>query len=416
MRVVLRLLGALELLVVIAIGALATAYLSWREPIVGLNEDRSETVVDGERIHALGPALKAANERLTQLRREIQYPSVSAAVAVDGKIFWVEAQGYADLARGIRATPNTIYPVGSVSKPLTAAVVMRLADRGLIDIDKDVRAYIPWFPQKAHPFTARQLMSHQAGIRHYKFELTPPTFSEFGSTIQYPSVRDSMRVFAGDPLLFEPDTSFAYSSHGYTVLAAVIESATGRPFLDAMHTELFEPLGMARSGGDDKLHPAAGRASDYQNPARDGHVVAAPFTNSSGKWAGGGLRATPIDLAMFGIALLEGHIVTPEKLTAMFTPRTTKDGKVNPQDYGLGFRIDTISDPAYPGRAWRAVHHGGVAVGSQAMLVLLPDHQIVVALATNAATQPPGRGMFDAATDLAVLFAQTRAQAQSASK
>jgi len=177
---------------------------------------------------------------------------------------------------------------------------------------------------------------------------------------------------------------------------------------------LFDPLGMAGSGPDDKRNPVKGRASDYQNLARDGHVIAAPETNSSGKWAGGSFRATPRDLALFGVAMLEGKIVTPETMATMFAPRQTKDGKVNRQNYGLGFRIDEISDPAYPGKSWRAVHHGGVAVGSQAMLVLLPDQRVVVALATNAATQPPGRGMFDAATDLAILFAESREPSRSA--
>jgi CubicO group peptidase (beta-lactamase class C family) len=141
---------------------------------------------------------------------------------------------------------------------------------------------------------------------------------------------------------------------------------------------------------------------------RDGHVIAAPETNSSGKWAGGGFRSTPSDLARLGVALLDGKVVSAQSLEAMFTPRTLRDGNVNPQDYGLGFRIDEIKDPAYPGKSWRAVHHGGVAVGSQAMFVLLPKERVVVALATNASTQPPGRGMFDAATDIAILFAEAR--------
>jgi serine beta-lactamase-like protein LACTB, mitochondrial len=163
---------------------------------------------------------------------------------------------------------------------------------------------------------------------------------------------------------------------------------------------------MTLSGPDDKLKPVPGRARDYMNVARDEHVLAAPETNSSNKWAGGGFRSTPQDLARFGIALLDGQVVSAEARELMFTPRKLKNGKTNLQDYGLGFRVDTIKDSAYPGKSWRAVHHGGVAVGSQAMLVLLPKERVVVALTANATTQPPGRGMFDAATDLALMFAE----------
>jgi len=246
MRIAIRILGGLLVLLLLAGGALVAMYLSWREPIRGLEEDIGEEVVDGDRVHSFGPALGAAYERLIQLRREIGYPSVSAAVAVDGKIFWTHAQGYADLDRAARATPDTIYPVGSVSKPLTAAVVMRLADRGVIDIDKDIRTYLPSFPAKAYPFTTRQLLSHQAGVRHYRLAFAPPTFSEFGSNVAYANVRDSLAVFADDPLLFEPDTAFEYSSHGYTVLAAVAEAAAGRPFLNVMQAEFVRS---ARHGG-----------------------------------------------------------------------------------------------------------------------------------------------------------------------
>jgi serine beta-lactamase-like protein LACTB len=402
MRFLLRFFGVVLLLAVLAAGGIAGFYFSVREPIPALEADAyADSHVEPAADLA---AVAAARARLTQLRRKMGYPSVSVAVAVNGAVVWREAQGYADLASGQRATVDTIYAVGSVSKALTAAGVMRLADRGVLALDVDVRAYVPSFPVKPHAITARQLLSHQAGIRHYRFEPSPPTFSDFGSNVRYANVRDSLVVFQDDPLLFEPDTSFSYSTYGYTLVSAAAESAAGMPFLDMMEAEVFGPLGMTATGGDDKRKPIAGRAGDYQNIARDGHVIAAPEVDVSNKWAGGGFRSTPRDLAVFGAAMLEGKIVSAEGLAAMFTPRKLRNGAVNPQDYGLGFRIDTLSDPAYPGKTWRAIHHGGVAVGAQGMLILFPDSRVVVALSANATTQPPGRGMFDAASDIAVSF------------
>lgn len=401
---VIRFFGALVALVVLLIAGLAAFYLSIRQPVPDLASPRWTEARSTDR--ASPDVLHKARARLVELRQEGGYPSVSVAVAVGGQVVWLGALGFADLERKTEATIDTPYAIGSVSKSLTAAVAMRLVDQGRLDLDKDVRVYVPAFPQKAYPITARQLLSHQAGIRHYRFEFSPPTFSDFGSNTQFASVGDSLKVFADDPLSFEPDTSFQYSTYGYTLLSAVIEGAAGRPFLEVMQAELFEPLAMTLSGSDDKRRPVAGRAGDYQNLARDEHVIAAPETNSSNKWAGGGFRSTPQDLVRFGTALLDGQVVPAEARELMFTPRKLKNGKINPQDYGLGFRVDTITDPAYPGKSWRAVHHGGVAVGSQAMLVLLPKERVVVALTANATTQPPGRGMFDAATDLALMFAE----------
>jgi hypothetical protein len=86
----------------------------------------------------------------------------------------------------------------------------------------------------------------------------------------------------------------------------------------------------------------------------------------------------------------------------MFTPRTLKNGKVNKQDYGLGFRIDDLTDSAYPGEKFRAIHHGGVAIGSQAMLIIMPKEGIVLAFCGNATT--PER-VFDTTSSIAIMFA-----------
>ena len=417
MRIVIRVFLGLLLFAALAAGGLFALYESNKVAIPDLAKS---SVVDSRSVEgAHNGAIARAAERLEQLRREIGYPAVSVAVAIDGVIVWQEARGWASLERKTPAKIDTPFAIGSVSKTLTAAVAMKLAERGVLDLDADIRKYLPSFPKKEHVITARQLLSHQAGIRHYNFVLSPPTFSEFGSTVQYDRVVDSLGVFANDPLLFKPDTDFAYSSYGYNLLSAVMEAAAGKPFLDLMQAEritnalfvpaeLFTPLQLANAGPDDKLRPIAGRASDYQNILRDGAVLPAPFTNSSGKWAGGGFRATPTDLARFGAALLRGEVVTAETLQAMFTPRTLANGKVNRQDYALGVRVDQITDAAYPGKSWRAVHHGGVAVGAQAMLVMLPDQKVVVALNANASTQPPARGMFDAASDIAVIFMESR--------
>lgn len=406
MRILIRIVLGLLLFAALAIGGLFALYENTKVAIPDLA--RATVVASRAAESANKATIARAAERLEQLRREIGYPAVSIAVAVDGIVVWQEAHGWASLEAKTPVTLNTPFAIGSVSKTLTAAVAMKLAERGVLDLDADIRKYLPSFPQKEHVITARQLLSHQAGIRHYNFALTPPTFSENGSNTQYNSVADGLAIFANDPLLFKPDTNFSYSSYGFNLLSAVMEAAAGKPFLDLMQSELFTPLALENTGSDDKLKPVAGRASDYQTFMRDGAVVPAPPTNSSNKWASGGFRSTPSDLARFGAALLRGDVVGKETLQTMFTPRKLANGKINPQDYALGVRVDQITDAAFPGKSWRAVHHGGVAIGSQGMLVMLPDQNIVVALSANATTQPPGRGMFDTATSIAVLFAETR--------
>ena len=400
MRWILRILAGLIALAVIVAGGVVAVYLNERQPVPDLakpdNFDRAVASAPAELI-------EKASARLVRLRQDAGFPSVSIAVGSGGKIVWAEALGYADLAAHRAATTQTQYAIGSTSKPLSASVVVRLADQGRIDLDKDIRTYAPAFPKKSYVVTARQLLSHQGGIRHYRFAFTPPVFSESCSTVQYDSATASLAAFAADPLLFEPGTDFAYSSYGYTLLAAAVEGATHAHFLETMQTELFAPVGMASSGPDDLRIQNPLRASEYQNFAGDGYVVPAPYTNVSVKWAGGGFRATPSDLVRFGMALLGDKIVTPQSRDMMFTPGKLRNGKVNRQHYGMGFRIQELKDPSHPGETWLAAHHGGVAIGTQTMLIIMPKDNIVLAFSGNMSSRD--FDIFDATTDIAIMFA-----------
>lgn len=397
---------AMVVLIVLGIAALVGLYESNRIVIADIGKAQS---IDARIEPGVEAALaQQASDAIENLRRLGGYPAVSVAVAVKGQVVWQEARGWAIVETKTPATIDTSFAIGSVSKALTAAVAMKLAERGVLNLDADIRSYVPSFPKKDHVITARQLLSHQAGIRHYRFVLSPPTFSEMGSTTQYDTTVESVGVFAQDPLLFKPDTEFSYSSFGFTLLSAAMEGAAGQPFLELMKRELFEAHGLSQTDADDKRKAIAGRAADYQNYVRDGAVIAAPFTNGSGKWAGGGFRSTPTDLARFGAALVKGQIIGADTLKVMFEPRRLASGRVNRQNYALGVRVDSITDEKYPGKTWRAVHHGGVAVGAQSMLVMLPDQEVVVAISTNATTLPPAQGLFGTATSIAVMFAERR--------
>ncbi len=240
MRWLIRIVLGLLLLAAFAAGSLFALYESNKVAIPDLA--KSSTIDTRQIDGAQSGAIARAAERLEELRREMGYPAVSVAVAVDGIIVWQEARGWASLESKAPTKVDTPFAIGSVSKTLTAAVAMKLTERGVLDLDADIRKYLPSFPQQEHVMTVRQLLSHQAGIRHYNFVLSPPTFSEFGATGQYDRVVDSLAVFANDPLLFKPDTDFAYSACGFNLLSAVMEAAAGKPFLELMQAELCTPL------------------------------------------------------------------------------------------------------------------------------------------------------------------------------
>ncbi len=361
---------------------------------------------------AYNAPIEAARTRLVAMRASRHYPAVSVAIAVGRDMVWADAWGWASIEKRIAVTTGSRFPVASVSKPMTAAVAMRLVERGVLDLDHDVREYVPDFPKKAFPVTSRQLLSHQAGIRHYRRIRTKPWLSELYLNRDFPELRSALSLFADDRLEFEPDAGFLYSSFGYTLLGAAMEGATGRKFLDLLNDELLAPNRMSATGPDSS-DAISGRTSDYVAAKAPGTVRTARLTNSSYKWPGGGLLSTATDLVRFGQAMLADEVVSSSSRNAMFTPRLLRNGEENPMRYGLGWRIATVRYLTDSTRQLTAVYHGGSAVGAESALVLIPAAGVAVAITGNAATGGDS-AMVDVAIDIARSFvAQQEREASS---
>lgn len=99
---------------------------------------------------------------------ERQIPGLSVAVAIDGRLVWSEGFGYADREKRLLACPQTQFRIASLSKLLTAAAMAQLYEQGRLDLDAPIQRYVPSFPDKGYPITARQLASHRSGIRGYR--------------------------------------------------------------------------------------------------------------------------------------------------------------------------------------------------------------------------------------------------------
>src|SRR5712671_8010285 len=199
-----RRIGFAGLLIPAALAAQATPCISRRS---GSVPAAYADVVAGERT-------------LVCQRLATQIPGVQVAVAVNGKLVWSEGFGYADAERQQPVTRETQFRIGSVSKPLTATAVVLLYERGKLDLDVPVQRYVPSFPDKGTPITTRQLGGHLAGIRHYQGD-------EFTLNQRFPTVTAALAIFQNDSLVAKPGTRFSYSSYGFNLISAVVESASG---------------------------------------------------------------------------------------------------------------------------------------------------------------------------------------------
>jgi serine beta-lactamase-like protein LACTB len=315
-----------------------------------------------------------AGKYVRALMGKYHLPGFSAAVAVDGKIVWSEAFGEADLESHVAVHTTTKFRLGSVSKLLTAAAVARLYEDGRLDLDAPVQRYVPYFPQKQFPITPRQLAGHMAGIRHYRD--SDPLYS--GK--YYKNVREGLEIFQNDPLLFEPETKYEYSSYGYNLLSAVVEGASGQDFLSYMNDHVFAPLQMNHTVADRNDLIVEGRTRFYYFGEKDGQFHNAPYVDNSYKWASGGFLTTAEDLARFGSAHLKPGFFKSETLNLLLTPQRLKSGKeagTNSLSVGFGWRI------AKDAKGNRIFHHGGAIEGGRAFLFINEKSKVVVALLSN---------------------------------
>ena len=290
------------------------------------------------------------------------YPGIAIAVSVDGETVWSEGFGHADLEHRVPMSPSVKFRVGSISKSMTAASVAALVEDGRLDLDAPIQQYVPSFPEKAHPITTRQLGGHLGGIRHYQG-------NENFIRDPYATVLDGLSIFADDPLLHAPGTAFAYTSHGFNLISAVVEGAARQPFLDYMREAVFRPLGMRDTVADFVTPIIPGRTRYYVRDA-ERRVVNAPFVNNSYKWAGGGFLSTTEDVLRFANAHLDDGFLSKSSRELLFTEQKTRDGEG--VGYGFGWFIRTRDD----GR--RLLSHSGGSVGGTSLMVMEPETRVVV--------------------------------------
>lgn len=323
---------------------------------------------------------KSAIEKSQQLLIDLNglnSPSASLAVGIENQVIWSAVTGYADVKNEIYTTSETAYRIGSVSKAVTSVALGKALEKGLVQLDDKVISYLPEYPYE--DISIRQIASHTSGIRNYDLCLCFPVW-EYLSDDHYESVTESLQVFINDPLLFEPGSDFSYSSYNFNLLSAVLEKAYDQSFYDLMKKEVFQPVGMIHSSFDFNPPNLDAVASFYQvdvNQFKDANKV-----DNSIKWAGGGIISTPSDLVMLGNSLLAGSILSDSQFEILTTPQKIANGAVNEQNYALGWRkheFTLLNDS----KKVTIIHHGGIAAGSTALLLLIPAYDLSLSIMIN---------------------------------
>ncbi len=304
-------------------------------------------------------------------------PGVAVAVIEDFEIAWVKGYGVVDAEKGGDVTAETMFQAASITKPVTAAVALKLAEEGELDLDEDVNEkLISWkVPEneftREQKVTIRRILNHTAGttvhgFRGYAEDEPVPTILQVLDG-EKPSNSDSIRV---DKV---PGGPFRYSGGGTTILQLLLEDVTGRPLHELADEFVLEPLGMEHSTIEKPL-PTELEGKSSKGHLRDGTVITG-YTFLPGGSGCCGLWTTPADLARFGIELSRAYrgesdrILSQESAALMISP--TSAGNV-----GLGMFIDQKDGEIY-------FQHGGGNVGFKCQLIMHRESGYGAAVMSN---------------------------------
>jgi CubicO group peptidase (beta-lactamase class C family) len=277
-----------------------------------------------------------------------------AAVAIirDGEV--VHVRGYGRVSEGGPSVDaDTLFSVGSVSKVVNAALILRLADRGEVDLDADVAGALPDWAQActrvdgSTRVSLRQLITHTAGM-------TVHGFADFEPGEDIPTLREIICADGpakNDPIRLteQPGTAFDYSGGGTMLTQVFLEAVTGQDYSDFANAELLDPLGMPRSTFANPLPgdtPNVALAHD-----EDGRqAVGAPGWHAMPEEAASGLWTSANDLSEFVTMLIAAYRGESDYLSQPLAQEALTRNPIS--EHGLGPRVQGEGD-AY------VFHHGG---------------------------------------------------------
>jgi len=289
-------------------------------------------------------------------------------VAKDGEIIISKGYGMADIAHNIPNTPETAFRLGSVSKQFTAAAILQLYDKGLLDIYDPISNYIPFYPN-GDKITIHNLLNHTSGI---------PSLTDFEDFDEYMKIDheldEILEYFMNKPLEFTPGEQFKYSNSGYIVLTKIIEIVSDQQYQTYMFENIFQPLVMQNSGLDDYYTIIPNMAEGYV--FYDGNYMYDDYVSMSIPLGAGGLYSTIDDLYKWDRALYNSDFLSDSSKNLMFSKTVLMDSSDSSSFYGYGWGISEEDNKV------KYSHSGGIQ-GYISYIARYPDDNMTIIILSN---------------------------------
>ena len=324
-------------------------------------------------ILAARPENKAITEfidSLISLQHKPGEPGGALAVIMGEKILYQKTFGMMDIEQNVEVSSTTLFDLASMAKHFTAYAVLLLEEEGIIDLDEDIRTYMPDLPEYEQRITTRNLLQHTSGIAStdwLRLIADLPLDMEWSHQDEIDLIKKYQQ------LNFPPNTEFIYSNGGYSILASIVESVTGEYFPDFVNSRIFGPLGMKHSliyTG----HHLSGKdiAKGY---ARSGSEFRFVSSVNDFSYGSGNIYSNLDDMVLWGRNLLSPVIGSKEMAQRMLTRyNTLENGDTIGYTYGLYVREH---------RGIKMANHSGGMPGFRSLITIFPDEDLLIVSMLN---------------------------------
>jgi len=295
-------------------------------------------------------------------------------IAIDGQIVLQKGYGLANRENQTPNTPETLFTTGSVTKQFTAAAIMKLVEMDKVSLDATLADYFVGLPDDKMGITLHQLLTHSSGL------VGDVTDGDFSETISFDEYFD--RVVSAQ-LRFSPGEKYAYSNAGYTILAQIIQLASGQSYEKFLREQLFEPAGMNSTGYSLPEEDLQSFATGYRfSVIESGTVV--DRIREAGEVpptlkGNGGLSSNLGDMYRWYQALSQASVLSQNSIERLTTPYIAEQAS-GESHYGYGWAIYN-SD-----RDTKIVNHNGGNGVFFHDLLWLPEEDAVIILFSNTAS------------------------------
>lgn len=307
----------------------------------------AQTVFDTEKLDSFFHALEENNKFMG-----------SVAVSKNGNVIYTKSVGFSDLENKVKASDESKYRIGSISKSFTAVLILKAVEENKLALDQTIDK---WFPaiKNAEKISVKHLLNHRSGINNFTNDKDYLTWNTQSKT-----EKELVEIIANGGSDFQPDSKAEYSNSNYVLLSYILEKTFLKSYSDILEAYIVKPIGLTNTYVFGKIKPQNKECKSY---SFDGVWKLESETDFSIPLGAGAITSTPTDLTKFADALFSGKLLKTESLELM---KTLKDR------YGLGlFQIPFHNKIGYG-------HTGGID-GFSSVYAHFPDDNISYALTSN---------------------------------